>query len=84
MTLPPLLRQSGDLISTPTSVAKRSGATVARRALGLAASDTDNTDAGESAGEGESEGERKDGGSGDPRGSEDLQDIQEILDEAGK
>jgi hypothetical protein len=66
--------KSGALISAPTSAGKRSGATVTRRALGLAASDTDNTDTGESAGEGESEGEGKGGGSGDPRGSEDLQD----------
>ena len=69
--------KSGALISAPTSAAKRSGATVTRRAQ--AASDTDT---GESAGEGEDEGKRK--GTGDPRGSEDLQDIKEMLDEAEK
>ena len=39
---------------------------------------------GESASEGESEGESKHKGTGDPRGSEDLQDIREMLDEADK
>ena len=75
--------KSGALISAPTSAAKRSGATVTRRAL--AASDTDT---GESAGEGENEGENEDEnegggkrkGTGDPRGSEDLQDIREMLE----
>ena len=69
--------KSGALISAPTSAAKRSGATVTRRAL--AASDSD---IGESAGEGESESESRRKGTGDPRGSEDLQDIREMLDEA--
>ena len=71
--------KSGALISAPTSAAKRSGATVTRRAF--AASDTDT---GESAGEGEGEGEGKRKGTGDPRGSEDLEDIREMLDEAEK
>jgi hypothetical protein len=71
--------KSGALISAPTSAAKRRGATVTCRAL--AASDTDT---GESAGEGENEGESKRKGTGDPRGSEDLQDIREMLDEAEK
>jgi hypothetical protein len=71
--------KSGALIFAPTSAAKRSGATVTRQAL--AASDTDT---GESAGEGESEGESRRKGTGDPRGSEDLQDIREMLDEAEK
>ena len=71
--------KSGALISAPTSAAKRSGATVTRRAL--AASDTDT---GESGGEGENEGEGKRKGTGDPRGSEDLQDIREMLDENEK
>ena len=66
--------KSGALISAPTSAATRSGATVTRRAL--AASDTDTGEsAGESAGEGQGQG-------GDPRGSEDLQDIRDILNEA--
>ena len=69
--------KSGALISAPTSAAKRSGATVTRRAL--AASDSD---IGESAGEGESESESRRKGTGDPRASEDLQDIREMLDEA--
>ena len=71
--------KSGALISAPTSAAKRRGATVTCRAL--AASDTDT---GESAGEGENEGGSKRKGTGDPRGSEDLQDIREMLDEAEK
>ena len=71
--------KSGALNSTPTSAAKRRGATVTCRAL--AASDTDT---GESAGEGENEGGSKCKGTGDPRGSEDLQDIREMLDEAEK
>jgi hypothetical protein len=62
--------KSSALISAPTSAAKRSGATVTRRAL--AASDT-NT------GESASEDKSKRKGTGDPRGSEDLQDIREIL-----
>jgi hypothetical protein len=62
-----------------SSAAKRSGATVTRRALA-----TSDTDTGESAGEGESEGEGKRKGTGDPRGSEDLQDIREMLNEAKK
>jgi hypothetical protein len=68
--------KSGAVISAPTSAATRSGATVTRRAL--AASDTDT---GESAGEGEGEDEGE-GKGGDPRGSEDLQDIRDILNEA--
>src|SRR2546423_8053066 len=71
--------KSGALISAPTSAAKRSGATVTRRAF--AASDTDT---GESAGEGEGEGEGKRQGTVDPRASEDLEDIREMLDEAEK
>jgi hypothetical protein len=62
--------KSGAVISAPTSAATRSGATVTRRALAVS-----DTDTGESAGEGEGEG-------GDPRGSEDLQDIRVILNEA--
>ena len=71
--------KSGALISAPTSAAKRRSATVTCRAL--AASDTDT---GESAGEGENEGWSKRKGTGDPWGSEDLQDIREMLDEAEK
>jgi hypothetical protein len=71
--------KSGTLISAPTSAAKRSGAIVTRRAL--AASDTDTR---ESAGEGENEGEGKRQGTGDPRGSDDLQDIREMLNENRK
>jgi hypothetical protein len=68
--------KSGAVISAPTSAATRSGATVTRRALAVS-----DTDTGESAGEGEGEGEDESEG-GDPRGSEDLQDIRDILNEA--
>ena len=71
--------KSGALISAPTSTAKRSGTTVIHRAL--AASDTDTK---ESAGEDKSDDEGKRKGTGDPRGSEDLQNIREILDETEK
>jgi hypothetical protein len=71
--------KSGALISAATPAAKRSGATVTRRAF--AASDTDT---GESAGEGEGEDEGQRKGTGDPRGSEDLEDIREMLEEAEK
>jgi hypothetical protein len=40
------------------------------------------TDTGESAGEGENEGECKRKGTGDSRGSKDLQDIREIVPKA--
>ena len=71
--------KSGAHISAPTSAAKRSGATVTRRAF--AASDTDTE---ESAGEGEDEGESKRKGTGDPRENGDLQDIREMFDETEK
>jgi hypothetical protein len=68
----------GAVISAPTSAATRSGATVTRRAL--AASDTDTREsAGEGEGDSQGKGKRK---GGDPRGSEDLQDIRDILNEA--
>jgi hypothetical protein len=71
-------RSSGAVIAAATSAVKRSDTTVTRRAQANAS----DTDTGESAGEGE--GEDKGRGTGDPRGSEDLQDIKEMLNEAEK
>ena len=75
-------RSGGAIIVAATSAAKRSGATVTRRAQ-ASASDTDTA---ESGGEGNSEGEGEGEGEGisDPRGSEDLKDLKEMLDEAEK
>ena len=70
--------KSDALISAPTSTAK-SGTTVIHRALV-----TSDTDTKESAGEDKSDDEGKRKGTGDPRGSEDLQNIKEIFDETEK
>jgi len=72
--------RSGASISAPTSAAKRSGATVTRRARAVA----NESDTGESGGEGHQDRERVGGGldgEGEPQGKDSLElpDIPELI-----